>query len=224
MTSDEEKKTQSVDQSKHGKGQVDSEKAETRSESAGKGSSTDGKPVKGKTSSDELSPDDENGELGETAKEEDEQDAEERPAEADDDNDTRIKRKKDDKSQSGTNKKQKRGSKSEGADTQFRNGSSKVDTAKPNAAKDAGKVGSKHDEPLDDGMKGSATRLPEKGQRVQWKALPGYVDGEVVEILTAGKDVDGKHVKATEDDPRIVLKSGKSGKICVHKPEAVYFE
>ncbi|ORY57815.1 uncharacterized protein BCR38DRAFT_489811 [Pseudomassariella vexata] len=102
--------------------------------------------------------------------------------------------------------------------------SSKVETSKPNEAAANGKVGSKHDDPKDPATQGSVDRLPKEGQQVQWKALPGYVDGEVVEILREAKEVNGKSVKASEKDPRIVLKSSKSGKVCVHKPEAVYFD
>jgi hypothetical protein len=92
-----------------------------------------------------------------------------------------------------------------------------------NGAEAEGKVGSKHDDPRDPETQGSADRLPGVGQQVEWKALPGFVDGEVVEILREEKEVDGNNVKASEDDPRLVLKSNKSGKICVHKPEALYF-
>ncbi|KAI8940397.1 hypothetical protein NX059_004088 [Plenodomus lindquistii] len=70
---------------------------------------------------------------------------------------------------------------------------------------------------------GSITRVPEKGQQAQWHALPGWVDGEVLEVLYEEKEVDGKKVKASKEDPRIVLKSNASGKICVHKPDAVHF-
>lgn len=71
---------------------------------------------------------------------------------------------------------------------------------------------------------GSITRVPKKGQQVQWHSLPGWIDGEVVEVLYEHKEVDGKSVKASKEDPRIVLKSVVSGKICVHKPEAVHFD
>ncbi|KAF2026125.1 hypothetical protein EK21DRAFT_92667 [Setomelanomma holmii] len=80
----------------------------------------------------------------------------------------------------------------------------------------------KHDEPS--GTAGSKTRVPQKGQQVQWKALPGYVDGLVVEVVYGEKKVDGKNIKASKEDPRVVLKSDASGKICIHKPEAVYFD
>ena len=54
--------------------------------------------------------------------------------------------------------------------------------------------------------------------------MPGFVDGTVEEILTKGKTVDGKSVKASKSDPKLVLKSNKSGKICVHKPDACFYE
>lgn len=81
---------------------------------------------------------------------------------------------------------------------------------------------SSKDEPV--GSAGSITRVPSKGQKVQWHSLPGYVDGEVVEVVYEEKEVDGKKVKASKEDPRIVLKSDASGKICVHKPDVVYWE
>jgi hypothetical protein len=85
-------------------------------------------------------------------------------------------------------------------------------------------VGSKHDKAEPPAAQGSNDRLPEKGQKVVWKALPGWVNGELVEIVYEEKDVQGKHVKGTKEDPRLVLKSDSSGKICVHKPDAVYFD
>lgn len=83
------------------------------------------------------------------------------------------------------------------------------------------KSGGSSDKP--NGVAGDKTRVPKVGQKVQWKALPGYVDGEVVEIVYEEKSIEGKAVKASKEDPRIVLKSSSSGKIAVHKPEAVYF-
>lgn len=96
---------------------------------------------------------------------------------------------------------------------------------KVNDGKSKGKntVGSKHDSADEPAPAGSSYRLPKKGQRVSWKALPGWVHGEVTEIVTQKKQVDGKSVKASKEDPRIVLKSD-SGKVCVHRPQAVHFE
>ena len=47
---------------------------------------------------------------------------------------------------------------------------------------------------------------------------------EVVEVLESGKSVDSKQVKASKDDPKIVLKSRSSGKVRVHKADNVYFD
>ncbi|KAK5166833.1 uncharacterized protein LTR77_007562 [Saxophila tyrrhenica] len=87
-----------------------------------------------------------------------------------------------------------------------------------------GKVGSKHMNAEEPAPRGSADRLPKEGQQVTWKAMPGYVDGSVEEILMKEKEVEGKTIKASEKDPRLVLKSNSSGKICVHKPEACFYE
>ena len=88
-----------------------------------------------------------------------------------------------------------------------------------------GSIGSKHDKADPPAQQASASRLPKKGQQAYWKAMPGWVDGKVVEVLKANKEVDGKQVKASKEDPRIVLKSNaKSQKVCVHKPQAVYFD
>ena len=138
--------------------------------------------------------------------------------EDDDDDDDKdeprgTKRENEDEHDTAPNKKQKE-STGEG---------SAADKSETNGAEAEGKVGSKHDDPRDPETQGSADRLPEVGQQVEWKALPGFVDGEVIEILREEKEVDGKNVKASEDDPRLVQKSNKSGKICVHKLEALYF-
>lgn len=87
-----------------------------------------------------------------------------------------------------------------------------------------GKVGSKHMDATEPAPRGSVGRLPKEKQQVTWKAMPGYVDGVVQEILTKAKNVDGKSVKASRNDPKIVLKSNSSGKICVHKPDACFYE
>jgi len=70
---------------------------------------------------------------------------------------------------------------------------------------------------------GSKDRLPKKGQSVHWKSLPGWVEGEVLEVAHDATEVEGTKVNAKKNDPRIVLRS-KNGKVAVHKPEAVYFD
>lgn len=48
--------------------------------------------------------------------------------------------------------------------------------------------------------------------------------GTVEDILTEEGELNGKKVKASKDDPRIVLKSSSGGKLAQHKPEQVYFD
>ncbi|ETN42667.1 uncharacterized protein HMPREF1541_01824 [Cyphellophora europaea CBS 101466] len=85
-------------------------------------------------------------------------------------------------------------------------------------------VGSRKDNAEAPAKQASLQRLPKKGTKAYWKAMPGWVDGDVVEVLKKGKSVDGKQVKASKDDPKVVLKSSSSGKICVHKVDNVYFD
>ena len=54
--------------------------------------------------------------------------------------------------------------------------------------------------------------------------IVGWVDGVVKEVLTKGKKVDGKDVKASKAEPKIVLASNSSGKICVHKVDSCFYE
>ncbi|KKY21715.1 hypothetical protein UCRPC4_g03482 [Phaeomoniella chlamydospora] len=98
----------------------------------------------------------------------------------------------------------------------------KSDTGKKNANEDLS--GSNHDKSTPLAAQGSNDRLPEKGNKVQWRAMRGWVKGEVTEILVSDKKVDGKDVKALKQDPRIVLNSDSRGKICVHKPDSIYID
>ena len=130
--------------------------------------------------------------------------------------------------QNGSNKSQKDNSgkaqsKSNGSKNPSQ-GQSKNETDESSNGDKKGTVGSKHMKDEDPAPKGSADRLPKKGQAAHWKSLPGFVQGKVEDIITEAQKVNGKNVKASENDPRIVLKSDASGKICVHKPEACYYE
>ncbi|KAF3763110.1 hypothetical protein M406DRAFT_331675 [Cryphonectria parasitica EP155] len=116
----------------------------------------------------------------------------------------------------------KRGRKAKDDGDKDQNKKPKIDSNKSDENNST--IGSKHDKADAPAQQGSKDRLPKKGQKnVHWKAMPGWVEGEVVEIARTTKSVDGKQVKASKDDPKVVLKS-KSGKICVHKPDNVYFD
>lgn len=119
--------------------------------------------------------------------------------------------------QANTGQKRGRGAKKGGDD------SSKKQKANDGSGKQNGSFGSKHDNPEAPAPAASVDRLPKKGQRISWKALPGWVHGETVEIVTTNKEVDGKSIKASKQDPRIVVKSDK-GKIAIHKPGSCHFD
>lgn len=139
---------------------------------------------------------------------------------------TGTKRRESDTKQAGASKKRKANDEEpqEGEKSTSRSSRSKA-KANENSKNTDGTIGSKHMNADEPAQRGSADRLPKKGQKAFWKAMPGIVEGTVQEVLTQGKSVDGKNVKASKDDPKIVLKSSaKSGKICVHKPDACFYD
>jgi hypothetical protein len=65
-----------------------------------------------------------------------------------------------------------------------------------------------------------------KGDRVAWETPQGKTTGRVVEKLTGDKRVGnpgqkGTKVSASEDDPRYVVESDKTGKRAAHKADAL---
>jgi len=92
----------------------------------------------------------------------------------------------------------------------------------PSASKKHKGTSGINDEPM--APTGDKTRVPQKGHKVQWHSGSGYVTGEVVEVLYEDKEVNGEKVEASKEDPRVMLKTDSTGKVCVHKPEAVYFD
>lgn len=63
------------------------------------------------------------------------------------------------------------------------------------------------------------TKLPKKGDEVTWGTAGGETHGTVEKIVTSTTHVKGHTAKATKEDPQVVVKSAKSGKTAVHKPE-----
>lgn len=61
----------------------------------------------------------------------------------------------------------------------------------------------------------------EKGDRVKWNTPQGETHGEVKKKLTSDTEVGGQKVNATDDDPRYLVESEKSGKEAAHKPDAL---
>ena len=60
-----------------------------------------------------------------------------------------------------------------------------------------------------------------KGDEVEWDYAGNKVEGEVVEKVTKDTTLKGHKVKASEDDPQYKVKSEKTGKTAIHKPDSM---
>ncbi len=63
------------------------------------------------------------------------------------------------------------------------------------------------------------TKLPKTGDDVKWGTSGGETHGTVEKVVTSTTKVKGHTAKATKDEPQVLVKSAKSGKEAVHKPE-----
>ncbi len=63
------------------------------------------------------------------------------------------------------------------------------------------------------------TKLPNKGDAVKWGTSGGETEGTVEKVVTSTTKVKGHTAKATKEEPQVLVKSAKSGKEAVHKPE-----
>lgn len=61
----------------------------------------------------------------------------------------------------------------------------------------------------------------EQGDTVEWNTPQGRARGTVNKKLTSETQVGGQKVKASNDDPRYLVESEKSGKEAAHKPDAL---
>jgi hypothetical protein len=60
-----------------------------------------------------------------------------------------------------------------------------------------------------------------KGDKVQWKSHGSTVTGTVEEKITSDTEAAGRTVRADSDDPQYRVRSDKSGRDAVHKPDAL---
>ena len=60
---------------------------------------------------------------------------------------------------------------------------------------------------------------PKTGAKVRWNTPQGETTGTVEKSVTSTTKVKGHTAKATKDSPEVLVKSAKSGKKAVHKPE-----
>ena len=57
-----------------------------------------------------------------------------------------------------------------------------------------------------------------QGDTVEWNTPQGKTRGMVKKKLTSETEVGGQKINASEDDPRYLVESEKSGKEAAHKP------
>ncbi len=60
-----------------------------------------------------------------------------------------------------------------------------------------------------------------KGDRVRWGTSQGKTTGTVVGIRTKPFSIKGTDLKASKDDPKVVVESEKTGAKAGHKPSAL---
>ena len=60
---------------------------------------------------------------------------------------------------------------------------------------------------------------PKQGTKVVWNSSQGEIAGTVVKTVTSTTKVKGHVAKATSEHPEVLVKSDKSGREAIHKPE-----
>lgn len=60
-----------------------------------------------------------------------------------------------------------------------------------------------------------------KGDKVQWRSHGTTVTGSVEEKITSDTSTAGRHVRASTDEPQYRVRSDKTGRDAVHKPDAL---
>ena len=61
----------------------------------------------------------------------------------------------------------------------------------------------------------------QQGHTVEWNTPQRKTRGTVRKKLTSDTEVGGRKITASEDDPRYLVESKKSGKEAAHKPDAL---
>ncbi|MEV6179664.1 DUF2945 domain-containing protein [Streptomyces sp. NPDC052016] len=67
----------------------------------------------------------------------------------------------------------------------------------------------------------SGKKQPRKGDRVSWKSHGSETTGKVEKKITERTEEAGRTVAASPEDPQYLVRSDKSGREAVHKPQAL---
>ena len=65
------------------------------------------------------------------------------------------------------------------------------------------------------------TKDIKKGDHVEWSSHGSTTEGTVEKKITSRTESSGRTVDASKDEPQFEVKSDKSGKTAVHKPDAL---
>ena len=60
-----------------------------------------------------------------------------------------------------------------------------------------------------------------KGDKVKWNTSQGETKGEVKKTITSDTKIKDNKVKASKDNPKVVVESDKTGNEAAHKPDSV---
>ncbi|CDQ42915.1 MULTISPECIES: DUF2945 domain-containing protein [Mycolicibacterium] len=60
-----------------------------------------------------------------------------------------------------------------------------------------------------------------KGDKVSWQSHGNTVPGTVEKKITSDTETAGRTVRASKDEPQYKVRSDKTGKDAVHKPESL---
>jgi hypothetical protein len=61
-----------------------------------------------------------------------------------------------------------------------------------------------------------------KGEKVTWQSHGSTVTGAVEEKITSDTKAAGRTVRASKEEPQYRVRSDKSGRDAVHKPESLH--
>ena len=61
-----------------------------------------------------------------------------------------------------------------------------------------------------------------KGDHVTWQSHGNTTEGTVERKITQDIEASGRTVRASKDEPQYEVRSDKSGKTAVHKPDALH--
>ena len=65
-------------------------------------------------------------------------------------------------------------------------------------------------------------KTPEQGDEVAWNTPQGETHGKVEKIVTGTAKVKGHTAKASKISPQVLVKSDKTGKEALHKPQSLH--